>query len=212
MRRACERGLRVFDYGRSKRGTGSFDFKKNWGFEPMPLAYEYRLFRATRSRRTTRSIRSIALHRAVAEVAASGGECPRADDRAKSGMKRDLDAALVPSGVLVAFGASRRRFSPRVGAVRDPCGLPGHRSVDRRYLDRSETFAHGFVVIPLCAVARVAQARRTRALDGAPWWPGLASCCWRVGCGSWRSSRRRRAPTVRRSRSCCRRRSLRSSA
>jgi len=43
MRRACERGLRVFDYGRSKRGTGSFDFKKNWGFEPQPLHYEYLL-------------------------------------------------------------------------------------------------------------------------------------------------------------------------
>lgn len=36
MRRACERGLRVFDYGRSKQGTGSFDFKKNWGFELLP--------------------------------------------------------------------------------------------------------------------------------------------------------------------------------
>jgi FemAB-related protein (PEP-CTERM system-associated) len=45
MRRACERGLRSFDYGRSKRGTGSFDFKKNWGLEPAPLAYEYRLLR-----------------------------------------------------------------------------------------------------------------------------------------------------------------------
>ncbi|MEY2896859.1 MAG: hypothetical protein RL669_1128 [Pseudomonadota bacterium] len=43
MRRACERGLKVFDYGRSKRDTGSFDFKKNWGFEPVPLAYEYQL-------------------------------------------------------------------------------------------------------------------------------------------------------------------------
>jgi FemAB-related protein (PEP-CTERM system-associated) len=40
MRRACARGVRVFDFGRSKRGTGSFDFKKNWGFEPTPLAYE----------------------------------------------------------------------------------------------------------------------------------------------------------------------------
>jgi FemAB-related protein (PEP-CTERM system-associated) len=48
MRRACERGLKVFDYGRSKRGTGSFDFKKNWGFEPQPLHYEYLLVRATR--------------------------------------------------------------------------------------------------------------------------------------------------------------------
>jgi FemAB-related protein (PEP-CTERM system-associated) len=45
MRRACERRLGVFDYGRSKRGTGSFDFKKNWGFEPAPLHYEYQLFK-----------------------------------------------------------------------------------------------------------------------------------------------------------------------
>jgi FemAB-related protein (PEP-CTERM system-associated) len=45
MRRACERGVRVFDYGRSKRGTGSFDFKRNWGFEPAQLSYEYRLLR-----------------------------------------------------------------------------------------------------------------------------------------------------------------------
>ena len=45
MRRACEGGVRIFDYGRSKRGTGPFDFKKNWGFEPIPLAYEYRLLR-----------------------------------------------------------------------------------------------------------------------------------------------------------------------
>ncbi|MEO8411205.1 MAG: FemAB family XrtA/PEP-CTERM system-associated protein, partial [Propionivibrio sp.] len=45
MQRACARGLRVFDYGRSKQGTGSFDFKKNWGFEPVPLAYEFRLLK-----------------------------------------------------------------------------------------------------------------------------------------------------------------------
>ncbi len=46
MRRAAERGSRVFDYGRSKRGTGPFDFKKNWGFEPTPLTYEYRLLKS----------------------------------------------------------------------------------------------------------------------------------------------------------------------
>ncbi len=44
MRRACARGLRVFDYGRSKQGTGPYSFKKNWGFEPQPLHYEYRLY------------------------------------------------------------------------------------------------------------------------------------------------------------------------
>ena len=45
MRRACARGLKVFDYGRSKQGTGSYAFKKNWGFEPAPLHYEYRLYK-----------------------------------------------------------------------------------------------------------------------------------------------------------------------
>lgn len=45
MRRACERGLKVFDYGRSKQGTGPYAFKKNWGFEPTPLHYEYRLYK-----------------------------------------------------------------------------------------------------------------------------------------------------------------------
>ena len=45
MRRACERGCRIFDYGRSKRDTGSFDFKRNWGFDPEPLHYEYVLFK-----------------------------------------------------------------------------------------------------------------------------------------------------------------------
>jgi FemAB-related protein (PEP-CTERM system-associated) len=45
MRRACERGLRTFDFGRSKRGTGAYDFKRFFGFEPEPLHYEYKLLR-----------------------------------------------------------------------------------------------------------------------------------------------------------------------
>ncbi len=45
MRRACERGYEVFDFGRSKKGTGAFSFKKNWGFEPEPWTYEYKLCR-----------------------------------------------------------------------------------------------------------------------------------------------------------------------
>jgi hypothetical protein len=43
MERARQRGSRLFDYGRSKRGTGAFDFKTYWGFEPQPLYYEYHL-------------------------------------------------------------------------------------------------------------------------------------------------------------------------
>lgn len=44
MRRAGnERGATRFDFGRSKAGTGAFDYKKNWGFEPEQLHYCYRL-------------------------------------------------------------------------------------------------------------------------------------------------------------------------
>jgi FemAB-related protein (PEP-CTERM system-associated) len=43
MRRAAARGCRVFDFGRSKRGTGAMAFKHNWGFEPAPLPYRYSL-------------------------------------------------------------------------------------------------------------------------------------------------------------------------
>ncbi len=46
MCRSADKGVRIFDYGRSKRGTGAFSFKKNWGFEPMPLSYEYYLVKA----------------------------------------------------------------------------------------------------------------------------------------------------------------------
>ena len=41
MRRAALRGYRQFDFGRSKADTGAFKFKKNWGFEPEWLEYEY---------------------------------------------------------------------------------------------------------------------------------------------------------------------------
>jgi FemAB-related protein (PEP-CTERM system-associated) len=45
MRRACERGACVFDFGRSKLGTGAFAYKRIWGFEPEPLHHEYLLLR-----------------------------------------------------------------------------------------------------------------------------------------------------------------------
>ena len=48
MRRACVKGYKIFDFGRSKRNTGSFDFKKNWGFEPQQLHYEYQLHQSNK--------------------------------------------------------------------------------------------------------------------------------------------------------------------
>ena len=46
MRRSCEQGIKIFDFGRSKEGSGSYSFKKNWGFTPEPLNYEYYLVRS----------------------------------------------------------------------------------------------------------------------------------------------------------------------
>jgi len=45
MRRAADRGCRLFDFGRSRRESGSYSFKKHWGFEEAPLHYEYALFK-----------------------------------------------------------------------------------------------------------------------------------------------------------------------
>lgn len=41
MREACLAGYRVFDFGRSREGTGPYNFKRHWGFEPKPLSYQY---------------------------------------------------------------------------------------------------------------------------------------------------------------------------
>lgn len=45
MCEAASRGCRVFDFGRSKRDSGSYHFKRHWGFEPETLAYQFRLIR-----------------------------------------------------------------------------------------------------------------------------------------------------------------------
>lgn len=39
MLHARRRGCSRFDFGRSKTGSGPYDFKRNWGFEPQPLSY-----------------------------------------------------------------------------------------------------------------------------------------------------------------------------
>jgi FemAB-related protein (PEP-CTERM system-associated) len=42
-RRAADRGCRLFDFGRSKLGTGAYAFKHNWGFVPEKLHYRFNL-------------------------------------------------------------------------------------------------------------------------------------------------------------------------
>jgi len=39
MRYGAAHGYKIFDFGRSKEGTGAFNFKRHWGFEPKPLPY-----------------------------------------------------------------------------------------------------------------------------------------------------------------------------
>jgi FemAB-related protein (PEP-CTERM system-associated) len=41
MRYAGAKGCKIFDFGRSKEGTGPYNFKRHWGFEPMALPYWY---------------------------------------------------------------------------------------------------------------------------------------------------------------------------
>ena len=45
MSDAASKGYRVFDFGRSKKDTGPYHFKRHWGFEPRPLCYQYELCR-----------------------------------------------------------------------------------------------------------------------------------------------------------------------
>lgn len=41
MCHVAAQGARVFDFGRSREGTGPYHFKRHWGFEPQPLPYQY---------------------------------------------------------------------------------------------------------------------------------------------------------------------------
>jgi FemAB-related protein (PEP-CTERM system-associated) len=41
LERAVERGQAVFDFGRSTRDSGTYDFKKQWGARPHPAEWQY---------------------------------------------------------------------------------------------------------------------------------------------------------------------------
>ena len=153
MRRAVERGLRVFDYGRSKRGTGSFDFKKNWGFEPQPLHYEYLLLKRDgipQNNPPTRSTgRFIALWRRLPRPVANAH---RAVDRAQPGL-----SGMEPLLYLV----HRIPYPPNKGdKIRSyqPAALPGAsgtRSTSACSSTSPEDLAHVDAAAALCADACV---------------------------------------------------------
>ena len=45
IQQAIAQGFDVLDFGRSTPGEGTFQFKQQWGAEPLPLYWEYGLFR-----------------------------------------------------------------------------------------------------------------------------------------------------------------------
>jgi FemAB-related protein (PEP-CTERM system-associated) len=47
MEFGVENGYKIFDFGRSRKGTGPYSFKKNQGFDSRPLFYQYYLNRVT---------------------------------------------------------------------------------------------------------------------------------------------------------------------
>ncbi len=48
MQWSIEQGYEVLDFGRSTPDEGTFQFKRQWGAEPRPLRWEYRLFNGAR--------------------------------------------------------------------------------------------------------------------------------------------------------------------
>lgn len=44
--RAVAKGLKIYDFGRSKNDSGPYNYKRHWGFNPEPLVYEYHLVKA----------------------------------------------------------------------------------------------------------------------------------------------------------------------
>ena len=48
LRWGREHGFHTFDFGRSRRGTGAYDYKRRWGMDEVRLDYQYHLVRARR--------------------------------------------------------------------------------------------------------------------------------------------------------------------
>ena len=46
MRHSAARGFTRFDFGRSKRGTGAYEFKRGWGMQEHALPYQVQLVKA----------------------------------------------------------------------------------------------------------------------------------------------------------------------
>lgn len=77
MRRACERGYRVFDFGRSKRGTGSYSFKRTGGLSRSRCFMNTSSIKQKRFLNIIRLIQSISFYQGLAEDAFGSGQYAR---------------------------------------------------------------------------------------------------------------------------------------
>jgi len=59
MQHAVAKGIKWFDYGRSKEGTGSYSFKKNWGLSPNRSIMNITWLKPSRLPRLIHSIQNI---------------------------------------------------------------------------------------------------------------------------------------------------------
>ena len=167
---------------------GRIAFKKNWGFEPQPLHYEYRLYERDsipQNNPANPKYRAfIALWR---RLPMPRGEPARAVHREQPGLKapmsdpfRRLHPAVRPHAIRLADGA---------GPALDPMAMRRawrHRGRPRSRLlawivacywrtaaaivasgRRSETFAHGFVVPPISGCGSSGAQRAALARDDA---------------------------------------------
>ena len=241
MRRACERGLAIFDYGRSKRGDRQLRVQEELGLRAAPLAYEYPA--ADGATRLPQNNPLNPKYRALIAVwrtlAAGRGQRDRPAHRAQPGIGRarpriagghptqgSNSGGRTRSNIPVSLRSTTHhdfdcRPLPRRAAC--PMGLatcargggrPRRAGPAAIYAQtaasivsiwmRSETFAHGFVVVPdLRAGSCGASGRAGPRCRRSPWWPGLRArvalgCA--VACDVGR--RRRWASSSSRSPSC----------
>ena len=127
-------GLKVFDYGRSKKDTGPYAFKKNWGFEPQPLHYEYCLYKRDSIPQNNPANPKYRLFIAAwRKLPLGAGECARAAHREVSGVTRDDGQHPLPRPP-PAVSAQQGRQGPLVPSAQAPGGAaPGlSRHVHRR--------------------------------------------------------------------------------
>jgi lipid II:glycine glycyltransferase (peptidoglycan interpeptide bridge formation enzyme) len=45
IKEGCDSGLKVFDFGRTRKDSGVYSFKKGWGGEEVPMTYYYKFYK-----------------------------------------------------------------------------------------------------------------------------------------------------------------------